>query len=244
MDKIRKQLQENYEDAMFALLMDDFALSEGARLLEESKAMNEDPAMALPEGMEERGLKMIRKAFRKKRLRTAAKVGRKYVPRLAVLLLVLNIAFGVTFFTVEAFRVEVLNMALRFQDTYTNIQFTGETTSAPAEYTAEDLQKVLPEGYTMESYEKTPAEEAASFINEDGKKIWWRIHPIKVNVNLDTENADFTKEILVNGYDGVMTEKDGLVNILWGDTAAQKVYNITGEMAMDDLLEIVEKLTD
>lgn len=244
MDKIRKQLQENYEDAMFALLMDDFALSEGARLLEESKAMNEDPAMALPEGMEERGLKIIRKAFRKKRLRTAAKVGRKYVPRLAVLLLVLNIAFGVTFFTVEAFRIEVLNMALRFQDTYTNIQFTGETAAASTGYTAEDLQKVLPEGYTMESYEKTPAEEAASFINEDGKKIWWRIHPIKVNVNLDTENADFTKEILVNGYDGVMTEKDGLVNILWGDTAAQKVYNITGEMAMDDLLEIVEKLTD
>ena len=189
MDKIRKQLQENYEDAMFALLMDDFALSEGARLLEESKAMNEDPAMALPEGMEERGLKMIRKAFRKKRLRTAAKVGRKYVPRLAVLLLVLNIAFGVTFFTVEAFRVEVLNMALRFQDTYTNIQFTGETTAASTGYTAEDLQKVLPDGYTMESYEKSSDGESAQFIGADGTEIIWYVDPIKVQANLDTENA-------------------------------------------------------
>ena len=39
----REELQEAYEDAMFALLMDYVAESEGKKALEENRALQKDP---------------------------------------------------------------------------------------------------------------------------------------------------------------------------------------------------------
>lgn len=40
----RQQLLENYEDALFALLMDDFAEREGEKLKAENERLKQDPA--------------------------------------------------------------------------------------------------------------------------------------------------------------------------------------------------------
>ena len=39
----REKLQDQYEDALFALLMDDLAWREGVRLLEENERLKNDP---------------------------------------------------------------------------------------------------------------------------------------------------------------------------------------------------------
>ena len=41
----REELQEAYEDAMFALLMDYVAESEGEKALEENRVLQEDPCL-------------------------------------------------------------------------------------------------------------------------------------------------------------------------------------------------------
>ena len=46
----REELQEAYEDAMFALLMDYVAESEGKKALEENRALQEDPDAEVPPG--------------------------------------------------------------------------------------------------------------------------------------------------------------------------------------------------
>ena len=45
----REELQEAYEDAMFALLMDYVAESEGKKALEENRALQEDPDAEVPQ---------------------------------------------------------------------------------------------------------------------------------------------------------------------------------------------------
>lgn len=244
MDKIKNQLQENYEDALFALLMDEYAQAEGKRLYTQNEDLKNRSDFNLPDGMKARGFQAIRKAFRKKRVRSITKATGKVISRVAVIVLVLNIAFGVSFFTVEAFRVEVLNMALNYQETHTTVQFVGETIQASTDgYTAKDLELVLPEGYVLDSYEQMPDGEYALFIGPNGARIMWDIYPLNTTVSLDTEDADYSEKIKVGSNEGILVEKSGITTALWCDTARETIYCITADMDRDNLLEILTELT-
>ena len=50
----RQQLLENYEDALFALLMDDFAEREGEKLKAENERLKQDPAAQPPEELDQK----------------------------------------------------------------------------------------------------------------------------------------------------------------------------------------------
>jgi hypothetical protein len=245
MDNVRQRLQENYEDALLTLLMDDFILTEDQKYQSAYQKRQGDPSLEPPSGMEERGLKAIGRAFRKNHRKTFLKASGKVVSRVAVIVLALNIVFGVSFFTVEAFRLDVLNMALEYQETHTTVKFigsSGEATSA-AGYTAEDLQRVLPENFALEDYEALPDGEYALFVDENNVRIIWNVDPITTTVNLDTEAADHTEEITVSGYEGIAVEKGGMATVLWGDTATEKLYCISAELPYEELLQIVNALT-
>ena len=62
----RKRLLDNYEDALFALMMDELAEQEGQRLLEENERLKQDPAAAIPEDVDKRCLKTIKRTFARK----------------------------------------------------------------------------------------------------------------------------------------------------------------------------------
>ena len=58
-----ERLLENYEDAYFALLMEDVAQMEGARLDQLNMELQNDPHAAVPEGLTKRCLKTINAHF-------------------------------------------------------------------------------------------------------------------------------------------------------------------------------------
>ena len=51
----RENLRDQYEDALFALLMDDLAWQEGERLLELNERLKNDPDADVPEEVMEIG---------------------------------------------------------------------------------------------------------------------------------------------------------------------------------------------
>ena len=53
----REKLQENFEDALFALLMEEVAEQEGQRLLEENEKLKRDPESTVPPEVDRRCLK-------------------------------------------------------------------------------------------------------------------------------------------------------------------------------------------
>ena len=57
------QLLENYEDALFAVLMDRLAADEGELLIEECRALQNDPSAVVPRHIDAAARKTIRKAF-------------------------------------------------------------------------------------------------------------------------------------------------------------------------------------
>ena len=49
-----EELRDNYEDALFALLMDEFAEREGERLLEENERLKLDPDNVISDELDKR----------------------------------------------------------------------------------------------------------------------------------------------------------------------------------------------
>lgn len=249
MDKIEKQLRENYENALFALLMDEYSKEEGEQLLTLQKKLEEDVGFQLPEGMEERGLKLIRKTYRKNNRKYAMKIVEKALTRVAVVVLTLNITFGAFFVSVEAFRNKVLNMVLTYCETHATAQFTGDAENAAiaAEdhvYTVEDFMAVLPEGYVLASHDVNDMMETAEISGPDDISIFWSVQSITANGNVDTENADFIEQIEFDEKEGLITEKAGTTTVLIGDTENQKMYFVTAttrhETVFDWLYQMFE----
>lgn len=61
--KSKEQLWEDYEDALFALLMDKVAEDEGARLYEENERLRRDPAAEVPPEFDRKSREAIIRAF-------------------------------------------------------------------------------------------------------------------------------------------------------------------------------------
>ena len=61
--KSKEQLWEDYEDALFALLMDKVAEDEGARLYEENERLRRDPAAEVPPEFDRKSREAIIRAY-------------------------------------------------------------------------------------------------------------------------------------------------------------------------------------
>lgn len=66
--KTREQLQEEYEDALFALLMYDVAELEGRCTEEENERLLNDPNARVPEALDRKCLQLINRHFMKKKI--------------------------------------------------------------------------------------------------------------------------------------------------------------------------------
>ena len=77
--KSRKDLMEQYEDAMFSVMMDEIMSEEGRELLKENERLKADPDFVIPEEVDRRSLKTIARYFSKqKRTRAAHAVWRVF----------------------------------------------------------------------------------------------------------------------------------------------------------------------
>ena len=68
-----EKLVERYEDALFALMMEDVAETKGEKLQELNEQLKRDPAAEIPKELDERCIRTIRTEFGKKNFRSAGR---------------------------------------------------------------------------------------------------------------------------------------------------------------------------
>ncbi len=93
------QLMEDYEDALFAVLMDRLVIDEGKLLLKECRELQNDPSADVPPHIDAVAKKTIRKAFaarNRKRFLDAVRESMNGVP---VILLACSALVVAAFFT-------------------------------------------------------------------------------------------------------------------------------------------------
>ena len=116
----QEKLYEQYEDAVFALLMDKVAEENGKKLLQQNEELLADPYAAVPETLRKRCLRTIEKAYRKNAMESCHEKSDTGAQSRCFMDSGSALLFGTAFAASETVRVKTLNFLI------TNFEFGTE----------------------------------------------------------------------------------------------------------------------
>ncbi|WP_295584079.1 DUF4367 domain-containing protein [uncultured Oscillibacter sp.] len=218
----RETLWEQYDDARFALLMDEVIRQESARLEELNQSLSADPSAALPESAERRCRQTMDRFFAGQRRRHRRQASRRIFHRVAMAAAVAALMFTTAFALSEDFRVSTMNLLITVEEQYT------ELTMRPADETPQEPQNEaelayfenleigwLPEGFTCTT---TIPNQQAEFRDGTGLSLVISLYALEDAPAADTDGADRTETLSLNGLDALLVEKDGATTCCVTDT--------------------------
>lgn len=235
-----EELQQEYEDILFKIMMDRVAQAEGARLLEENQQLLEQSDAEVPQEIQTHAYKTIRSAFSKrKRSRRAGSLRRGL--RVAVIAAIL-IAFmmGVTFAAFPDVRAKVINTIKNIYETHTD--FTYQT-DAEAPKDLEINVGWLPEGFSLQEEGAIGTSAWKIYENDAGSGSRINIEKsLPISSSVDTENADIVSTT-IHGFEATLITKTDESRIIWLDTDNGIVYFVNVEkLSTETLLKIAENI--
>ncbi len=233
MSQRREELQEQYEDALFALLMDDYIEEEGKRLQEENERLKNDPSAAVPEEARQRCLKTIRRELARMDRRTAGRAALRVLKKTAVVTVICMFLFTTAFAMNPEFRAGTLNLFMEVTEQYTMF---GIGKHAEPSGTLPTLFRdglllgyrlpEVPEGFAVDDGESGLHQGWIRYVNDDGATLLFTVDQADGQGHLiDTENAQ-VENIRIHECDGMVVEKryqfeDGVaidsVVVVWAD---------------------------
>lgn len=216
--KFEKQVREDYENALFRLVMHNVAEQEGRKFLEENRAMGppETPSEATLSNFEA----LLSTRLRRQQLLIRRLSRLATVRKMAAAMFIGIVVFVTAMTTVQAFRVRVMNLWLDIRPEYTTFKLKEKNTGSPYDddFTVNWINAyvptVIPEGYTVSSmsigalhreiiYESNASLITYSELNES------------VSPTLDTENADHIETVNINGNSGILIVKNEWTTVIW-----------------------------
>ncbi len=233
----REQLQEQYEDALFALLMDEVATAEGEKALEENERLKNDPDAVVPAEVRQKCLRSIRRRFAVKNARAVGRFTARAFSKVALVAGIAAMLFTVAFAASETVRTNTLNLVVEVFDDHTAFSFAGSDDGCRV------VAGWLPEGYVLESqsedslgsdylYRKSEDEYFSIFFTTGDGTV----------LGADTEDAE-VRSIAINGTRATLVKKENEIQITWGIQERPAFLCILGTgITEEDLVHIAEKL--
>lgn len=244
--KDHKDLLEAYDDALFALLMENVTKQEGKRLLEENRRLREDPASAVPEATIRRGIRAIDHALLRRDLAVFGRGAMKVVNHAAMFVLIVT-AFIVTAFAASPqFRADTMNFLLEITERGTSIIFPDTGSGSGSSTSSDELPFTvgwMPEGYTLVESVRNGPTAWAVYKNSEGTAI--QIDLVLLtggSLLLDTEDADvvYTE---VNELQAMVISKGNKILIAIIDESREIVLTVDArDVAKTDLLHVAEEI--
>ena len=205
-----KKLQEQHEDALFALLMEDVAQREGQQALDEMEALARDRAFSIPSGADRACRKTIRSYYTGSRYRTVRRLSFRILNKVAIIALILILALTTAFAASPTVRRAVLNYVIRIYDDHTDFSFVEEFDQSTSKVKPIEFEVAwIPDGFElMEEYSD---EISAWQIYQDSSAREIQISIMRgVNqvASLNSENGSM-QEVFVGGQSGyLLTQSD------------------------------------
>lgn len=226
-----KKLYDEYEHALFRMLVHQAAEAEGEDLLalrdRLSHLPESKPSAEALQSFTQQVDAYLRQEHavdrRKKRMRRLSQVA-------AVVL-----AFGVLFFTamnsVQAFRVRVMNLWLDIRPEFTifGLRDQGRGGSKQVlDWTNAYVPTYVPEGFSLSEESVRETERSAAFVNGDVYLIYGQYDEFSRQY-IDTENPELMKTVDINGHSGTLIYKNGLATVVWDMDAYLFVVHFWGD---------------
>lgn len=238
-------LVEQYEDALFALIMDKVAEVEGQKAIEENQRLKESGEVVIPEELNRRCKQTIRCKTAEKHLKRYGKGFGKVLNKVAIVALMALLLFTTAFATSESFRVKTLNFVMEVFDDRTEIKFVPKDIAADSTAVPEITAGWLPEGFKLTRTDALKANRVYEYANSDNTAyIAVNIMEMtSVSMALDTEDAK-TLSLQVQGEDAIMVDKGNIKQLVWNLHADENWYCcvITENISEEDMLKFAENI--
>lgn len=240
-----EKLVERYEDALFALMMEDVAETEGEKLQELNEQLKRDPAAEIPKELDERCIRTIRTEFGKKNFRSARRGAVRVFRVISAATLIMMLLFTTAFAASPSFRVQMLSALVETFDDHSEIHFNDESNSA-------EMSKIrlewMPKGYQVDSERFSESRlivRAKGKSNESLNVAATSISKSR-SYSFDTEGAT-EESVMIQNNEAVVyqmkTEDGDKITVLWTDMEKGWIVRVTGyNISKEDMLRISENI--
>lgn len=212
----REMLMEQYENALFALLMDEVAESEGRKAIEENERLKERGEPVISDTSRQRCMKTIARKTTQQDVKRYGRVASRIITKVAVAALVAMLLFTTAFASSESFRIKTLNFVIDTFDDRTRISLVEESVEpTPQDGVPEISVGWLPNGFDLIDAGNDGTSVWCQYEAEDGAMI--SVFAIDLTVGgwaIDTETAEI-HSIEVRGKEAHIIEDSSITQIFW-----------------------------
>lgn len=245
--KKHRQLLDSYQEASWALAMDQVSLRQG----QEAKALEEqlwnDPKSAVPQEIIDHCKATIRRKFAVSPIRRVKSMLSKVLVAAVICALMTSVACAFS----PDFKAFLLRAFYSIAETFTSITFQGPQTEnivdaqEPLDLELHGLEfKWLPEGYEYVAGEETPISQWVDFTNEQSDMICFRVDSSEDRTAYNyNHEADTIIPVTVGTYPGQIIQNENGSTLIWVDSERMKAISIFAtNLSQDKLLQLARSL--
>lgn len=248
----REALLEQYEEALFALLMESVAEAEGEKALAESRRLNESGEEIMPAETHRRCLRLIAQKMAGRNVRQFGRGFVRAAGMAATIALVAIMVFTTAFAAQESFQAKkpTLGYAVKFHKHTTVISLPASSAAlgsgqrSPAPRFSVDW---LPKGFEPEKEEKSDSNVWIQYRrpNTEARIVIAARNLLDGSANVNTEDAKVSYRQLRGTEAMVVETPDSVCQILWAAEEGREdwlFYAIGQNVELKTLVRVVESM--
>jgi hypothetical protein len=242
------KFMEEYEDALFTILMSKVAEEEGAKMLLENERLKADPDFTIPEEVDKRCLDTINRAFHEQKSKTTLHSFWRGFQKVSAAVFAAILLFSGVCVAFRSVRTATRNLLIQASDVSTHMSFDLE--SAPDSESIKSLSdgyyKIgeVPDGFTQIDRGSSNHSYWECYADEYNRTITFSVAGgVNLVQSIDTEDADVVENIEINGNKGLFVTKGDTIHIALGDEEHKIFVDIVGKgLTKEDMLNIANSL--
>lgn len=244
----KKQLYEQYEDAMFAVIMNEIAEKEGQRLLEENERLKSSKEVIVPDVISARCLKVIAKEANRTKLHNLVRKAVRTLNRVAIIILIPIMLFVGAFASSETIRRNTLNFIIDAFDeaTFFHISDTNHSSFSAQKNSSSNLSSdnlSIPSGYELTQQIHEEGIQLLLFENSNKNIISISATDYDDRIGfsaIDTENATVSYD-LIESTEIMVIKKGAYYHFVW--TQDTSLYEIEADnLSKNDIMKIATEI--
>lgn len=158
----------------------------------------------------------------------------------AIFIAVLTIGFAITFTTVDAFKITVINFIIEQKEKFSLISLSeNNNISVPTELNEKYFPHYLPEGYEINSTFINDGGVEISYINKNDEIFIYSYFDKNSKAGIDTKNTTETS-VLINGLEGSIFSKDGYRILVF--KSDEYIFIIEGHIEKEEIIKIAKSI--
>lgn len=254
----RDQLQERYEDALFALMMDEYLREQGKKALDENERLKESKEIEISQTLDKKIRKQIQRHFHSYKDKSGRKSITKIAKRVGIVLCAAVMLTITVFAAFPELKINLMNLYLEVTDDYIDFHFgekdisdSTEMESTPNVSLEDDFVVTwLPDSFYeseknyMEDFMIEYKYLSDSLPEEEACIIVTKIFGDGTTTSIDTEDSE-VRNVIVGNTNAIFTRKNVFndISLTWrveGENALMRI--VAWGISEEDLMKIAENI--